>query len=146
MQPSQARPAHARDTRDLCAESTESPAQPGSRCCGGHGPGCPPPVAPTPGPPASPPAEQSKIGLSSDLGGHPLRPTPTGTGHGSQAHRGHGGAEGRGTEGATFQLSSTQFSLSAMSNSLRSQGLQHARPPCPSPTPGAYSNPCSFSR
>ena len=130
MQPSQARPAHARDTRDLCAESTESPAQPGSRCCGGHGPGCPPPVAPTPGPPASPPAEQSKIGLSSDLGGHPLRPTPTGTGHGSQAHRGHGGAEGRGTEGATFQLSSTQFSLSAMSNSLRSQGLQHARPPC----------------
>ena len=141
MQPSQAWPAHAHDTRDLCAESTESPTQPGS-----HGPGCPPPVALTPGPPASPPAERSRISLSSDLGGHPLRPTPTGTCHGSQAHRGHGGAEGRGTEGATFQLSSTQFSLSAMSNSLRSQGLQHARPPCPSPTPGAYSNPCSFSR
>ena len=119
MQPSQAWPAHAHDTRDLCAESTESPTQPGS-----HGPGCPPPVAPTPGPPASPPAERSRISLSSDLGGHPLRPTPTGTRHGSQAHRGHGGAEGRGTEGATFQLSSTQFSLSAMSNSLRSQGCK----------------------
>ena len=25
---------------------------------------------------------------------------------------------------------------------LRSHGLQHARPPCPSPTPGAYSNSC----
>ena len=30
-----------------------------------------------------------------------------------------------------------------MSNSLWPHGLQHARPPCPSPTPGAYSNSCS---
>ena len=29
-----------------------------------------------------------------------------------------------------------------MSNSLRPHGLQHTRPPCPSPTPGAYSNSC----
>ena len=29
-----------------------------------------------------------------------------------------------------------------MSNSLQPHGLQHARPPCPSPTPGAYSNSC----
>ena len=29
-----------------------------------------------------------------------------------------------------------------MSNSLRPQGLQHARFPCPSPTPRAYSNSC----
>ena len=29
-----------------------------------------------------------------------------------------------------------------MSDSLRPRGLQHARPPCPSPTPGAYSNSC----
>ena len=29
-----------------------------------------------------------------------------------------------------------------MSDSLRPRGLQHARPPCPSPTPGVYSNPC----
>ena len=29
-----------------------------------------------------------------------------------------------------------------MSNSLRPNGLQHTRPPCPSPTPGVYSNSC----
>ena len=29
-----------------------------------------------------------------------------------------------------------------MSDSLQPHGLQHARPPCPSPTPGAYSNSC----
>ena len=29
-----------------------------------------------------------------------------------------------------------------MSNSLQPHGLQHARPPCPSPTPGACSNSC----
>ena len=29
-----------------------------------------------------------------------------------------------------------------MSGSLWPHGLQHARPPCPSPTPGAYSNSC----
>ena len=29
-----------------------------------------------------------------------------------------------------------------MSNSLQPQGLQHARPPCPPPTPGVYPNSC----
>ena len=38
-----------------------------------------------------------------------------------------------------------QFSRSVMSDSLQPQGLQHARPPCPSPTPGAYSNSCALS-
>ena len=33
-----------------------------------------------------------------------------------------------------------QFSCSVMSDSLWTHGLQHARPPCPSPTPRAYSN------
>ena len=33
-----------------------------------------------------------------------------------------------------------------MSNSLRPHGLQHARPPCPSLTPGLYSNSCSLSQ
>ena len=42
--------------------------------------------------------------------------------------------------------SSVQFSHSGESNSLQPHGLQHARPPCPSPTPGAYSNSCSLSR
>ena len=37
---------------------------------------------------------------------------------------------------------SSQFSLSVLSDSLRPHGLQHARLPCPSPTPGAYSNSC----
>ena len=35
---------------------------------------------------------------------------------------------------------SVQFSHSVVSNSLRPHGLQHTRPPCPSPTLGAYSN------
>ena len=37
---------------------------------------------------------------------------------------------------------SVQFSRSVMSDSLQSHGLQHARPPCSSPTPRAYSNSC----
>ena len=32
-----------------------------------------------------------------------------------------------------------------MSNSLRPHELQHSWPPCPSPTPGAYSNSCTSS-
>ena len=41
---------------------------------------------------------------------------------------------------------SVQFSCSVMSDSLQSHELQHARPPCPSPTPGTYSNSCPLSR
>ena len=33
-----------------------------------------------------------------------------------------------------------------MSDSLRPHGLQHTRLPCPSPTPGAYSNSCPLSQ
>ena len=40
---------------------------------------------------------------------------------------------------------SCQFSCSVMSDSLRPHGLQHARLPCPSPTPRAYSNSCPLS-
>ena len=39
----------------------------------------------------------------------------------------------------------SQFKLSVMSNSLWPNGLQHARLPCPSPTPGAFSNSCPSS-
>ena len=39
-----------------------------------------------------------------------------------------------------------QFSHSVMSDSLRPHGLQHARPPCPSPTPGVHPNPCPLSQ
>ena len=41
---------------------------------------------------------------------------------------------------------SVQFSRSVMSNSLRPHELQHARPPCPSPTPRVHPNPCALSR
>ena len=37
-------------------------------------------------------------------------------------------------------LSSVQFSHSVVSNSLRPHELQHARPPCPSATPGVHSD------
>ena len=39
-----------------------------------------------------------------------------------------------------YGFSSVQFSRSVMSDSLRSHESQHARPPCPSPTPGVHSN------
>ena len=38
------------------------------------------------------------------------------------------------------------FSRSVMSNSLQPHGLQHARLPCPSPSPRACSNSCPLSR
>ena len=42
-------------------------------------------------------------------------------------------------------LSSVQFSCSVESNSLWAHEPQHTRPPCPSPTPWAYSNSCPLS-
>ena len=47
---------------------------------------------------------------------------------------------------ATHPFSSVQFSRSVVSDSLRSHESQHARPPCPSPTPGVHSNSCPLSR
>ena len=38
-----------------------------------------------------------------------------------------------------------QFSCSVVSDSLRPHESQHARPPCPPPTPGVYSNSCPSS-
>ena len=43
-------------------------------------------------------------------------------------------------------ITSVQFSRSVMSDSLWPRGLQHARPPYPSPTPGVCSNSCPLSR
>ena len=43
------------------------------------------------------------------------------------------------------QFSSVQFSRSVVSNSLRPHEPQHARPPCPSPTPRVHPNPCPLS-
>ena len=39
----------------------------------------------------------------------------------------------------------SQFSCSVMSYSLRPHESQHARPPCPPPTPGVYPNSCPSS-
>ena len=41
---------------------------------------------------------------------------------------------------------SVQFSRSVVSDSLQPHESQHARPPCPSQTPGVYSHPCLSSR
>ena len=42
-------------------------------------------------------------------------------------------------------ISSVQFSPSVVSDSLWPHELQHIRPPCPSPTPRVYPNPCPLS-
>ena len=44
------------------------------------------------------------------------------------------------------QFTSVQFSRSVVSDSLQPHESQHARPPCPSPTPGVHSNSCPLSR
>ena len=49
-----------------------------------------------------------------------------------------------GTDKNTFFL--LLFNHSVTSDCLWPHGLQHARPPCPSPSPGAYSNSCPSSR
>ena len=47
---------------------------------------------------------------------------------------------------ASTILSSVQFSCSVVSDSLWPHELQHARAPCPSPTPGVHSNSCPSSQ
>ena len=42
-------------------------------------------------------------------------------------------------------ISSVQFSHTVVSDTLQPHGLQHARPPYPSPTPGVYPNSCPSS-
>ena len=44
-----------------------------------------------------------------------------------------------------WNIFSVQFSRLVVSDSLWPHELQHARPPCPSPTPGVYSNSCPVS-
>ena len=46
----------------------------------------------------------------------------------------------------SLTVSTVQFSHSVMSVSLRPHEPQHARPPCPSPTPGVYPNSCPLSQ
>ena len=61
----------------------------------------------------------------------------------------HGGLKGLQLTYAVQMVStacSVQFSHSVVSDSLQPHGLQHPRPPCPSPTPRVYSDACSLSR
>ena len=46
----------------------------------------------------------------------------------------------------TVVIVSVQFSRSFVSDSLWPHEPQHTRPPCPSPTPGVYTNPCPLSQ
>ena len=59
--------------------------------------------------------------------------------------------EGKGWEEGIFgefemDIYTAQLSSSAVSDSLQPHGLQHTRPPCPSPARGAYANSCPSSR
>ena len=45
-----------------------------------------------------------------------------------------------------IHFSSVHFSRSVVTDSLWPHESQHTRPPCPSPTPGVYSNSCPLSR
>ena len=47
---------------------------------------------------------------------------------------------------AYIQFSSVQFSCLVVSDSLWPHEVQHARPPCPSPSPGVHSDSCPSSR
>ena len=49
-------------------------------------------------------------------------------------------------QGSPQNGGSVQFSHSVMSDSLQPHELQHARPSCPSPTPGVNSNSCLSSQ
>ena len=58
---------------------------------------------------------------------------------------GVGGFLAPGFMNSNITISSVQFSHSVVSDSLWLYGLQHARPPCPSPAPRVYSNSCPLS-
>ena len=49
-------------------------------------------------------------------------------------------------KGFIVKFSSVQYSRSVMSNSLQPHESQHARPPCPSPTPGVHPDSCPSSQ
>ena len=50
------------------------------------------------------------------------------------------------SNGSTAPIRSDQISRSVVSDSLWPHELQHARPPCPSPTPGVHSDSCPSSQ
>ena len=69
------------------------------------------------------------------------------TTYGTKVYRGINELFKMSTLGPSMLLfSSEQFSRSVVPDFLWHQGLQHARPPCPSPTARVYSNSCTLSQ
>ena len=56
------------------------------------------------------------------------------------------GEMGRQKDWSPLKDRENQFSQSVVSDSLRPHEPQHARPPCPPPTPGVHPNPCPLSQ
>ena len=91
-----------------------------------------------------PPPTQGRQRLGCQLppGMHPLSPSPLSlseSSRGCPARKGEGRPQPPEDIPSIRSLNSVQFSHSVMSNSLQPHGLQHTRPPCLSPTPGACS-------
>ena len=74
--------------------------------------------------------------------------------HGRHRHKEQTCGQGKEGEGGmnwdsnieTYTFRSDQMSRSVVSDSLRPHESQHARPPCPSPTPGVHSDSCPSSQ
>ena len=83
-----------------------------------------------------PPSSAATKTKSRDFPGGPVVKTPAANA------RGMGSIPCQGTK---ISYARVQFSCPVISDSLWPQGLQHARPPCPSVTPRGYSNSCPSS-
>ena len=66
--------------------------------------------------------------------------------HSAKGRAGSSQGVGHRAQSLENRLSSVQLSRSVVSDSLRPRELQHARPPCSSPTPGVHPNPRALSR
>ena len=66
--------------------------------------------------------------------------------YGHEERKGEGEMYGESNMETYIQFSSVQFSRSVVSNCLRPHESQHARPPCPSPTPRVHPNSRASSR
>ena len=93
--------------------------------------------------------------VSDSVWPHGQQPTkaPLSTGFSRQAYRSGLPFLGRQTENHDHRKltilitwTTVQFNCSVVSNSLQPLESKHPRPPCPSPTPGVYSNSCPSSR
>ena len=110
-----------------------------SRGSGGQGPPCPHSTPSPPGPPRSWIDDATTTASGLPLPEEAIQPQLAERPRPSQAPTNRWGS-------LEHSVSSVPFSRSVVSDCLRPHGLQHARPPCPSPTPGVYPNPCPLSQ